>query len=254
MARGSSSWRRRPGRRADPRRSPTHACNSLRSKAIADEHFGTLYSPADRDVPDDAGRPRVRYRRLRPVAGGGAAQGRFPDDRGVGQLSRRQPGHDGIGSCDPARAAIRGDPWADRDDLDERHRARSSITLQFDLERNIDGAAQDVQTAINAATGVLPKDLPNPPTYRKTNPADRPVLIYAVHSDALPIYKIDEYAYTILAQKLSTVKGVSEVPDLRAKTLCGACPGQPRRACRTRHRFGGRAQRASDGEHQPAER
>ncbi len=85
-----------------------------------------------------------------------------------------------------------------------------SITLQFDLERNIDGAAQDVQTAINAATGLLPKDLPNPPTYRKTNPADRPVLIYAVHSDALPIYKVDEYAYTILAQKLSTVKGVSE--------------------------------------------
>src|SRR6516225_3246066 len=85
-----------------------------------------------------------------------------------------------------------------------------SITLQFDLERNIDGAAQDVQTAINAATGLLPKDLPNPPTYRKTNPADRPVLIYAVHSDALPIQRVDDYAYTILAQKLSTVKGVSE--------------------------------------------
>src|SRR5512133_3180220 len=85
-----------------------------------------------------------------------------------------------------------------------------SITLQFDLERNIDAAAQDVQTAINSATGVLPKDLPNPPTYRKTNPADRPVLIYAIYSNALPIYKVDDYAYTILAQKLSTVKGVSE--------------------------------------------
>src|SRR5271163_565129 len=85
-----------------------------------------------------------------------------------------------------------------------------SITLQFDLERNIDGAAQDVQTAINAASGVLPKDLPTPPTYRKTNPADRPVMIYAVHSNALPIYKVDDYAYTIVAQKLSTVNGVSE--------------------------------------------
>ena len=84
------------------------------------------------------------------------------------------------------------------------------ITLQFDLERNIDAAAQDVQQAINAATGLLPKDLPNPPTYRKTNPADRPVLIYAVHSDALPVYRIDDYAYTIIAQKISTVKGVSE--------------------------------------------
>src|SRR5215469_3155591 len=85
-----------------------------------------------------------------------------------------------------------------------------SITLQFDLERNIDAAAQDVLTAINAATGVLPKDLPNPPTYRKTNPADRPVLIYAVYSKAMPIHKVDEYAYTIVAQKLSTVNGVSE--------------------------------------------
>src|SRR5690348_15066848 len=85
-----------------------------------------------------------------------------------------------------------------------------SITLQFDLERNIDAAAQDVQTAINAASGVLPKDLPTPPTYRKTNPADRPVLIYAVHSDALPIYRVDDYAYTLLAQKISTLKGVSE--------------------------------------------
>src|SRR6516165_9570648 len=82
-----------------------------------------------------------------------------------------------------------------------------SITLQFDLERNIDAAAQDVQTAINAATGLLPKDLPNLPTYRKTNPADRAVLIYAVHSDAMPIQQVDNYAYTILAQKLTTMKG-----------------------------------------------
>jgi hydrophobe/amphiphile efflux-1 (HAE1) family protein len=87
----------------------------------------------------------------------------------------------------------------------------TQITLQFDLDRNIDAAAQDVLTAINSATGVLPKDLPSPPTYQKTNPADRPVLIYAVYSDAMPIYRVDDYAYTILAQKLSTVKGVSLV-------------------------------------------
>ena len=86
----------------------------------------------------------------------------------------------------------------------------TSITLQFDLSRNIDAAAQDVQQAINAASGLLPTDLPSPPTYRKTNPADRPVLIYAVHSDSVPVYRIDDYAYTVLAQKLSTVPGVSE--------------------------------------------
>src|SRR5579884_4124562 len=85
-----------------------------------------------------------------------------------------------------------------------------SITLQFDLDRNIDAAASDVQQAINAASGLLPPDLPSPPIYRKTNPADRAILIYAVHSDALPIYRVDDYAYTVLAQKLSTVPGVSE--------------------------------------------
>ncbi len=87
----------------------------------------------------------------------------------------------------------------------------TAITLQFNLRRNIDAAAQDVQTAINAAGGLLPKNLPNPPTYRKVNPADRAILIYAVHSDTMPIYKVDDYAYTILAQKLSTVSGVSQV-------------------------------------------
>src|SRR3974390_640888 len=87
----------------------------------------------------------------------------------------------------------------------------TSITLQFDLNRNIDGAAQDVQTAINAAGGLLPKDLPSPPTYKKTNPADRAILVYAVYSDAMPLYKLDDYAFTILAQKISSIPGVSEV-------------------------------------------
>ncbi|HUI96608.1 MAG TPA: efflux RND transporter permease subunit [Xanthobacteraceae bacterium] len=87
----------------------------------------------------------------------------------------------------------------------------TTITLQFDLNRNIDGAAGDVQTAINAASGLLPKDLPSPPTYKKTNPAERAILIYAISSDALPIYRVDDYAYTILAQKISTITGVSEV-------------------------------------------
>ncbi len=87
----------------------------------------------------------------------------------------------------------------------------TSITLQFDLDRDIDGAAQDVQTAINAAGGLLPKDLPNPPTYKKTNPADRAILIYAISSYTLPMSKVDDFAYTILAQRISTVPGVSQV-------------------------------------------
>src|SRR6185295_12126872 len=63
----------------------------------------------------------------------------------------------------------------------------------------------------NATAGLLPTDLPNPPTYRKVNPADQPVLIYAVHSPDLPQFKIDDYAYTILAQRLSSISGVAQV-------------------------------------------
>jgi hydrophobe/amphiphile efflux-1 (HAE1) family protein len=86
----------------------------------------------------------------------------------------------------------------------------TSITLQFDLSRNIDAAAGDVQQAINAASGVLPP-MPTPPTYRKVNPANFPVLIYAIHSDAVPPYKIDEYANNVLADQLSTQPGVGQV-------------------------------------------
>ena len=87
----------------------------------------------------------------------------------------------------------------------------TSITLQFDLSRNIDAAAQDVQQAINAASGLLPKDMPTPPTYRKVNPADFAILIYAIHSDALPPYVVDDYANNVIAERLSTEPGVGQV-------------------------------------------
>ena len=87
----------------------------------------------------------------------------------------------------------------------------TSITLQFDLSRNIDGAAEDVQTAINAASGLLPKNLPSPPTFKKTNPADRAILIYAVSSDAMPVQDLDQYSYNVIAEALSRVDGVSQV-------------------------------------------
>ena len=87
----------------------------------------------------------------------------------------------------------------------------SQITLQFDLSRSIDAAANDVLEAINAAGGQLPKDLPNPPTYRKTNPADAPILIMSVTSDVLPLPAVDAFAENILAQQLSQVTGVSQV-------------------------------------------
>jgi hydrophobe/amphiphile efflux-1 (HAE1) family protein len=87
----------------------------------------------------------------------------------------------------------------------------SQITLQFDLSRNIDSAAQDVQSAIDASGGQLPKNLPSPPTYRKVNPADSAIVIYSVHSDVLPLTQVDDYAETVIAQRLSQIPGVAQV-------------------------------------------
>ena len=87
----------------------------------------------------------------------------------------------------------------------------SQVTLQFDLNRDIDGAAQDVQSAINAARSVLPQALPYPPTYAKVNPADVPVLTLAIYSDSVELRKLSDIADTLLAQRLSEVTGVGRV-------------------------------------------
>src|SRR5512146_525590 len=87
----------------------------------------------------------------------------------------------------------------------------TQITLQFDLTRNIDAAAQDVQTAITAASNQLPPGMPTPPTYKKVNPADEPILYLALISPTLPLSQVDEYAETLLGEQISMVKGVAQV-------------------------------------------
>ncbi len=87
----------------------------------------------------------------------------------------------------------------------------TSITLQFDLSRNIDGAAADVQAAINAASGLLPKQLPNPPTYKKVNPADQPILLLGLTSDLMTLQELDQYADLELAQRISMLPDVGQV-------------------------------------------
>ncbi len=87
----------------------------------------------------------------------------------------------------------------------------TSITLQFELSRNIDAAAQDVLAAINAAGGQLPTNLPSPPSIRKVNPADSPVMIIGLTSDTLPISTVSDYADSVLAQQMSRIDGVGQV-------------------------------------------
>src|SRR5438874_219037 len=101
----------------------------------------------------------------------------------------------------------------------------AAITIQFDLNRSIDGAANDVQGAINAAGGQLPKNLPSPPTYRKVNPADSPILLLSATSDTLPLTTVSDAVDAQLAQQISQISGVAQVsiggqqkPSIRIQT------------------------------------
>ena len=87
----------------------------------------------------------------------------------------------------------------------------TTIVLQFELERNIDAAALDVQSAINAASGVLPKDLPFPPQFKKVNPGDSPIMTLGVYSTLLPLPVVDDYADNIIAQQVTRMPGVGQV-------------------------------------------
>src|SRR5256712_605799 len=87
----------------------------------------------------------------------------------------------------------------------------TQVTLQFNLSRNIDAAAQDVQAAITQTSAQLPQNMPSPPSFRKVNPADQPILYLALSSPTLPLSEVDEYAETFLAQRISMVSGVAQV-------------------------------------------
>jgi len=90
----------------------------------------------------------------------------------------------------------------------------TAITLQFTLDRNLDAAAQDVQAAITAAARQLPPNMPNPPSYQKVNPADQPILYLSLNSPTMRLSAVDEYAETMMAQRISTVSGVAQVQVL----------------------------------------
>src|SRR5216110_2202662 len=93
----------------------------------------------------------------------------------------------------------------------------TQITLEFDLNRSLDGAAVDVQAAITQASRLLPQGMPTPPTFTKVNPADQPILYIALTSPTLPLSTLDEFAETRLAQRVSMISGVAQVQVLGAQ-------------------------------------
>src|SRR6202162_5341931 len=93
----------------------------------------------------------------------------------------------------------------------------TQITLEFELERSLDGAAVDVQAAITQASRLLPQGMPTPPTFTKVNPADQPILYLALTSEGVPLWTLDEYAETRIAQRISQISGVAQVQVLGAQ-------------------------------------
>src|SRR6266550_4000101 len=93
----------------------------------------------------------------------------------------------------------------------------TSINVQFTLDRKIDAAAQDIQAAISRAGGNLPPSMPRPPAYQKVNPAEQPILYLSLQSTTLPMYTVNDYADTLLAQRISMINGVSRVQVIGAQ-------------------------------------
>ena len=123
----------------------------------------------------------------------------------------------------PLEYSAGANPRPHSDDVNELVR-HESITLQFSLSRDIASAGQDVQAAINAATGWLPVNaLPAPPIYRKVNPADMPVLVLALTSETMSLHEITEYAATAFVPKLSQIEGVGESASRAARRARYAC-------------------------------
>jgi HAE1 family hydrophobic/amphiphilic exporter-1 len=104
----------------------------------------------------------------------------------------------------------------------------TQITLEFDLSRNLDGAAVDVQGAITQASRLLPSGMPTPPTFTKVNPADQPILYIALTSPTLPLWTLDEYAETRIAQRISMISGVAQVQVLGAQKYAVHAQMDPR--------------------------
>src|SRR5947207_13306080 len=163
------------------------------ARSSRDEHIRTVHSAADRDGAADGGAAGRRHDRLQPVAGGRAADRRLSDDSVSATLPGASPEIMASSVAQPLERQFATLPGVNQI-TSSNVQGTTSITLQFDLSRNIDGAASDVQAAINQASGVLPKNLPNPPTYRKVNPADQPILILGLTSDVMTLHDLDQYA------------------------------------------------------------
>ena len=174
------------------------------------EHFSTIHSETGRHYAAADRLDACRQHRLYAVAGIRPAGSRLPYHRRVRESPRRQPRGDGRRRGDSARETVhahRGDYGNDF----AQFGGLGEVILQFDLSRDINAAAREVQAAINSSAGFLPSNLPSLPKYRKINPADSPILLMTLESDVVPRPQLYDIASSVFAQKLSQVSGVGQV-------------------------------------------
>ena len=152
----------------------------------------------------------VRTGHLPPAAGRGAAQRRLPDHSDQRAIARRRSANHGVVGRDAAGTAVEPDTGTDAAHLIQRARL-CTVDRAVRIEPNVDSAAVDVLAAINAASPFLPANMPYPPTIRKVNPADTPIVLLALTSDTLPLTTVDAYAENILLPKISQISGVGQV-------------------------------------------
>ena len=176
----------------------------------SDESVSAVYFAACRDHAADGRRHAGWLRSLPPVARVRASAGRLSDDSDADFLSGRQSGRMASSVTAPLERQFGQIPGL-KQMTSTSSFGSSIITLQFNLDLNIDIAEQEVQASINAASNLLPQGLPNPPIYSKINPADAPILTLALTSDTLPLSKVEDLADTTLAQKISQLSGVGLV-------------------------------------------
>ena len=177
----------------------------------------------------------------------------YPVIQVIGAPAWRQSGHHGFRRGHPAGAHVRPHRRHQPDDVDQPAWARPTSILQFDLDRDVDAAARDVQAAINAARGQLPANLPTNPSWRKVNPAESPIMVLALTSDTATQDQKFDVADSILAQKIAQIRGNRAGERGRQLAAGRPCGGQSAAAEQARRRPRSGARRPERSECQYAQ-
>ena len=226
---------RRPVQAAEPtRRSAFRHCSRRRTTTAHHEHLRTVHPPADRHLAADGGDRLRRHRRLSVAAGRAAAAGRLPDHPGLGAPGRApapRPWRSSVAA--PLERQFAPDSRRHADDLAQRARRHARSSSSSTSTATSTPPRRTCRRRSPRPARQLPQSMTAPPSYKKVNPADSPIMILALRSDTLPLTKVDDYADLFLAQQISQVPGVAQVSIFGEQHARDPHPGRSRQARRS---------------------